>query len=227
MGDDAEGTQRKAAAELFALRVELEALRASSTRRSSGVAPTEGVDWNARARANAVWAPAPPRGSRAPPPPEVSASVESERQVFSAESKARETRRALAAARAELRALRAARRGGDSSPPGFVEARAPPASAPTDYAAIAKARALWSPGAPGDAPAGGGGGATRGMMSDTSRGVFYEQSLGSSEPATASHATMGASDGAAETARLEAEDREWRRRIRMDAGSEDPFGDAR
>jgi hypothetical protein len=38
---------------------------------------------------------------------------------------------------------------------------------------------------------------------------------------------MGASDGAAETARLEAEDREWRRRIRMDAGSEDPFGDAR
>ena len=46
-------------------------------------------------------------------------------------------------------------------------------------------------------------------------------------PASASHATMGASDGAAETARLEAEDREWRRRIRMDAGSEDPFEDAR
>ena len=201
--------------ELFALRLELEALRAyESSRRSSGVAPTEGVDWNARARANAVWAPAPP--SRAPP--DVSSSVKSERQVFSAETRAAETRRALAAARADLRALRAARRGDDSSPPGSLEARAPPASVPTDYAAIAKARALWSPGAPGDAPAGGGGGATRGVMSDTSRGVF---------PGGASHATTGASDGAAETARLEAEDREWRRRIRMDAGSEDPFGDAR
>ena len=211
---DAEKT-KKALKELFALRLELEALRAyESSRRSSGVAPTEGVDWNARARANAVWAPAPP--SRAPP--DVSSSVKSERQVFSAETRAAETRRALAAARADLRALRAARRGDDSSPPGSLEARAPPASVPTDYAAIAKARALWSPGAPGDAPAGGGGGATRGVMSDTSRGVF---------PGGASHATTGASDGAAETARLEAEDREWRRRIRMDAGSEDPFGDAR
>ena len=211
---DAEKT-KKALKELFALRLELQALRAyESSRRSSGVAPTEGVDWNARARANAVWAPAPP--SRAPP--DVSASVKSERQVFSAETKAAETRRALAAARADLRALRAARRGGDSSPPGSLEARVPPASVPTDYAAIAKARALWSPGAPGDAPGGGGGGATRGVMSDTSRGVF---------PGGASHATTGASDGAAETARLEAEDREWRRRIRMDAGSEDPFEDAR
>jgi hypothetical protein len=60
------------------------------------------------------------------------------------------------------------------------------------------------------------------MMSDTSRGVFLSE-----HPATASHATMGASDGAAETARLEAEDRAWRRRLRMDAASEDPFGDAR
>ena len=218
--DDARDARKEQAAELFALRVELEQLRASSTRSSSGVAPTEGVDWNARARANAVWAPAP--SSRAAQPPDVSANLKSERQVFSAETKAAETRRLLAAARAELRALRAARRGGDSSPPGFVEARARAAGAPMDYAAIAKARALWSPGAPGDAPAAGGGGATRGMMSDTSRGVFL-----SGHPATASHATVGASDGAAETARLEAEDREWRRRIRMDAGSEDPFGDAR
>ena len=145
---DAEKT-KKALKELFALRLELEALRAyESSRRSSGVAPTEGVDWNARARANAVWAPAPP--SRAPP--DVSASVKSERQVFSAETRAAETRRALAAARADLRALRAARRGGDSSPPGSLEARAPPASVPTDYAAIAKARALWSPGAPRGRP---------------------------------------------------------------------------
>jgi len=218
--DDARDVRKEQAAELFALRLELERLRASSTRSSSGVAPTEGVDWNARARANAVWAPAP--SSRAAPPPDVSANLKSERQVFSAETKAAETRRLLAAARADLRALRAAGRGGDSSPPGFVEARAGAAGAAMDYAAIAKARALWSPGAPGDAPAAGGGGATRGMMSDTSRGVFLSE-----HPATASHATMGASDGAAETARLEAEDREWRRRIRMDAGSEDPFGDAR
>ena len=222
--DDAQDAARKEqAAELFALRLELEHLRASSNHSSSsgGVAPTEGVDWNARARANAVWAPAPPFKG------DVSANLKSERQeVFSAETKAAETRRALAAARADLRALRAARRGGDSSPPGSLEARARAAGAPMDYAAIAKARALWSPGAPGDAPAGGGGGATRGMMSDTSlSGVFFD--VKNEHPASASHATMGASDGAAETARLEAEDREWRRRIRMDAGSEDPFGDAR
>ena len=223
--DDAQDAARKEqAAELFALRLELEHLRASSTRSSSGVAPTdEGVDWNARARANAVWAPAPPFKG------DVSANEpKSERQVFSAETnkRAAETRRALAAARADLRALRAARRGGDSSPPGSLEARARAAGAPMDYAAIAKARALWSPGAPGDAPAAGGGGATRGMMSDTSlSGVFFD--VKNEHPASASHATMGASDGAAETARLEAEDREWRRRIRMDAGSEDPFGDAR
>ena len=43
---DAEKT-KKALKELFALRLELQALRAyESSRRSSGVAPTEGVDWN-------------------------------------------------------------------------------------------------------------------------------------------------------------------------------------
>ena len=88
--DDAQDAARKEqAAELFALRLELEHLRASSTRSSSGVAPTdEGVDWNARARANAVWAPAPPFKG------DVSANLKSERQeVFSAETKAAETRR--------------------------------------------------------------------------------------------------------------------------------------
>ena len=105
--------------------------------------------------------------------------------------------------------------------PGSLEARLDLADASTDYASIAKARALWSPGAPGDAP-GDAGAATSASFRVKKRDFDADEAAAPSERRAA-----GASDEAAETARLEAEDRAWRRRLRMDAASEDPFGDAR
>ena len=105
--------------------------------------------------------------------------------------------------------------------PGSLEARLDLADASTDYASIAKARALWSPGAPGDAP-GDAGAATSASFRVKKRDFDADEAAAPSERRAA-----GASDEAAETARLEAEDRAWRRRLRMDAASEDPLGDAR
>ena len=228
-GPGAAGT----AAELADLRARLARLRAArgaasvdAVGRGDHSAPA--VDWNARARANAVWSPPQrwpdaARGGAARAPSEPGARV---RAGSEAEEKMARARRALAAARAELRALRAS---GDwtLTRPGSREAHAPVAPPPTNYAAIAKARALWSPGAPGAAPATAGGGAAR-AAAGTCGASAPDASLPEAgalrrTPRARRHAT-GTSDEAAETARLEAEDREWRRRLRMDAGSEDPFG---
>ena len=207
-------------AELADLRAQLARLRATrapdpAPRAAAGGAPA--VDWNARARANAVWSPpsAAPDAARlgtARVPAEPGARGRADRE---AETEAA-TRRALAAARAELRALRAS---GDLTPPGSLEAHAPVTGAPADDAAIAKARALWSPGAPGAAPAAGGGAAA------ATSGASLPGSRARTRPPARPRAA-GAAEEAAETARLEAEDREWRRRLRMAAESDDPFGDA-
>jgi hypothetical protein len=138
------------------------------------------------------------------------------------------TLKALADARADLAALRLAKLSDEERSvldvpvnPGSLEARLEFADASTDYASIAKARALWSPGAPGDAP-GDAGGDAGAATSASFRDFDADEAAAPSERRAA-----GASDEAAETARLEAEDRAWRRRLRMDAASEDPFGDAR
>ena len=237
--DDAEASddaQKKAAkaAELAELRARLARLRAvwaperaldaDRSGAAEGAAVDEAVDWNARARARAVWTP--PAATSRP-------RVETDETKNSApygqtDSGARvATLRALAAARADLAALRAARGAGDAEdvprPPGSLEARADLAVASTDYASIAKARALWSPGAPGDAP-GDAGGDAGGAATNAS---FRVERCDVDATAPSERRVAGASDEAAETARLEAEDRAWRRRLRMDAASEDPFGDAR
>jgi hypothetical protein len=205
----------------------------------------EEVDWNARARSNAVWTPPGATPSR----PRVGAdekdvtksSVVADESVKrdddwtdkSAYGQADSTKRAatlkaLADARADLAALRLAKLSDEERSvldvpvtPGSLEARLDLADASTDYASIAKARALWSPGAPGDAP-GDAGGDAGAATSASFRDFDADEAAAPSERRAA-----GASDEAAETARLEAEDRAWRRRLRMDAASEDPFGDAR
>lgn len=237
--DDAEASddaQKKAAkaAELAELRARLARLRAvwaperaldaDRSGAAEGAAVDEAVDWNARARARAVWTP--PAATSRP-------RVETDETKNSApygqtDSGARvATLRALAAARADLAALRAARGADEAAdvpcPPGSLEARADLAGASTDYASIAKARALWSPGAPGDAP-GDAGGDAGGAATNAS---FRVERCDVDATAPSERRVAGASDEAAETARLEAEDRAWRRRLRMDAASEDPFGDAR
>ena len=233
--DDAQNKDKAAkAAELAELRARLARLRAvwaperaldaDRSGAAEGAAVDEAVDWNARARARAVWTP--PAATSRP-------RVETDETKNSApygqtDSGARvATLRALAAARADLAALRAARGADEAAdvpcPPGSLEARADLAGASTDYASIAKARALWSPGAPGDAP-GDAGGDAGGAATNAS---FRVERCDVDATAPSERRVAGASDEAAETARLEAEDRAWRRRLRMDAASEDPFGDAR
>ena len=233
--DDAQNKKKAAkAAELAELRARLARLRAvwaperaldaDRSGAAEGAAVDEAVDWNARARARAVWTP-PAATSR---PRVETDETKSSAPYGQTDSGARvATLRALAAARADLAALRAARGAGDAEdvprPPGSLEARADLAVASTDYASIAKARALWSPGAPGDAP-GDAGGDAGGAATNAS---FRVERCDFDAAAPSERRAAGASDEAAETARLEAEDRAWRRRLRMDAASEDPFGDAR
>ena len=233
--DDAQNKDKAAkAAELAELRARLARLRAAwapdraldadRSGAAEGAAVDEAVDWNARARARAVWTP-PAATSR---PRVETDDTKNSAPYGQTDSGARvATLRALAAARADLAALRAARGAGDAEdgprPPGSLEARADVAFASTDYASIAKARALWSPGAPGDAP-GDAGGDAGGAATNAS---FRVERCDVDATAPSERRVAGASDEAAETARLEAEDRAWRRRLRMDAASEDPFGDAR
>ena len=233
--DDAQNKKKAAkAAELAELRARLARLRAvwaperaldaDRSGAAEGAAVDEAVDWNARARARAVWTP-PAATSR---PRVETDETKSSAPYGQTDSGARvATLRALAAARADLAALRAARGAGDAEdvprPPGSLEARADLAVASTDYASIAKARALWSPGAPGDA-LGDAGGDAGGAGTNAS---FRVERCDFDATAPSERRAAGASDEAAETARLEAEDRAWRRRLRMDAASEDPFGDAR
>ena len=233
--DDAQNKKKAAkAAELAELRARLARLRAvwaperaldaDRSGAAEGAAVDEAVDWNARARARAVWTP-PAATSR---PRVETDETKSSAPYGQTDSGARvATLRALAAARADLAALRAARGAGDAEdvprPPGSLEARADLAVASTDYASLAKARALWSPGAPGDA-LGDAGGDAGGAGTNAS---FRVERCDFDATAPSERRAAGASDEAAETARLEAEDRAWRRRLRMDAASEDPFGDAR
>ena len=241
------------AAELAELRTKLARLRAVWAPELDDMAPSgsagagdarrdEEVDWNARARSNAVWTPPGATTSRARVDEDekdvTKSSVVADESVKryddwtdksaygQADSETRAaTLKALADARADLAALRLAKLSDEERSvldvpvnPGSLEAHLEFADASTDYASIAKARALWSPGAPGDAP-GDAGAATSASFRVKKRDFDADEA--------AERRAAGASDEAAETARLEAEDRAWRRRLRMDAASEDPFGDAR
>lgn len=252
---DAEAIHDAKAAELAELRTKLARLRAVWAPELDDMAPSgsagagdarrdEEVDWNARARSNAVWTP--PGATTSRPRVDADEKDVTKSSVVADESSRyddwtdksaygqadSETRaatlKALAAARADLAALRLAKSDEERSAadvpvnPGSLEARLDLADASTDYASIAKARALWSPGAPGDAP--GDAGEDAGAATSSS---FRVKKRDFDADEAAERRAAGASDEAAETARLEAEDRAWRRRLRMDAASEDPFGDAR
>jgi hypothetical protein len=246
------------AAELAELRTKLARLRAVWAPELDDMAPSgsagagdarrdEEVDWNARARSNAVWTP--PGATPSRPRLDADEKDVTKSDGFVADesvkryddwtdtsaygqadsTKRAATLKALADARADLAALRLAKLSDEERSvldvpvtPGSLEARLDLADASTDYASIAKARALWSPGAPGDAPGDAGGDA--GAATSAS---FRLKKRDFDADEAAERRAAGASDEAAETARLEAEDRAWRRRLRMDAASEDPFGDAR
>ena len=257
LDDDPQAIHDAKAAELAELRTKLARLRAVWAPELDDMAPSgsagagdarrdEEVDWNARARSNAVWTP--PGATTSRPRVDADEKDVTKSSVVADESVKRyddwtdksaygqadsETRaatlKALADARADLAALRLAKLSDEERSvldvpvtPGSLEARLDLADASTDYASIAKARALWSPGAPGDAPGDAGGDA--GAATSAS---FRLKKRDFDADEAAERRAAGASDEAAETARLEAEDRAWRRRLRMDAASEDPFGDAR
>lgn len=258
LDDDPQAIHDAKAAELAELRTKLARLRAVWAPELDDMAPSgsagagdarrdEEVDWNARARSNAVWPPPGATPSRARLGADEKDVTKSDGFVAdesvkryddwtdkSAYGQADSTKRAatlkaLADARADLAALRLAKLSDEERSvldvpvtPGSLEARLDLADASTDYASIAKARALWSPGAPGDAPGDAGGDA--GAATSAS---FRVKKRDFDADEAAERRAAGASDEAAETARLEAEDRAWRRRLRMDAASEDPFGDAR
>ena len=258
LDDDPQAIHDAKAAELAELRTKLARLRAVWAPELDDMAPSgsagagdarrdEEVDWNARARSNAVWTPPGATPSRARVGADEKDVTKSDGFVADesvkryddwtdksaygqADSETRAaTLKALADARADLAALRLAKLSDEERSvldvpvtPGSLEARLEFADASTDYASIAKARALWSPGAPGDAPGDAGGDA--GAATSAS---FRLKKRDFDADEAAERRAAGASDEAAETARLEAEDRAWRRRLRMDAASEDPFGDAR